>query len=224
MTSLNILVEGVAEETFVETVLAGHLARESVFASASRVQTRRKRGVKYSGGGITYERVKGELSNWLKQDQEVHFTTMFDLYRLHKGFPGFDEATRLIDPLERVAMLEHRLAADIGSPRLIPYIQLNEFEALLLTDPNSLEHEFPSRTKAIEALTREVSPFSTPEYVNDTTEGAPSKRIQKWIPEYAGRKASAGPSTVAKIGLAAIRAKCSHFDAWLTRLESLGES
>ena len=36
-----------------------------------------------------------------------------------------------------------------------------------------------------------------------------------------GGKAIVGPEISAKIGVAAIRAKCPHFNQWLTRLEGL---
>jgi len=63
----------------------------------------------------------------------------------------------------------------------------------------------------------------SPELIDDGHDTAPSKRIARLIPEYAGMKASAGPLIAAKIGLAAIRQRCSHFDEWLKKLESLGE-
>ena len=49
----------------------------------------------------------------------------------------------------------------------------------------------------------------------------PSKRIIKCIPEYKGRKSSAGPLIADKIGLHLIRKRCTHFDSWLKQLEAL---
>ena len=48
-----------------------------------------------------------------------------------------------------------------------------------------------------------------------------SKRIISVIPEYGGRKASAGPDIAEFIGIPAIRAKCPHFKLWLAQLENL---
>ena len=66
-----------------------------------------------------------------------------------------------------------------------------------------------------------VSRFTSPEHVNDNTDTAPSKRIIREIPEYQGRKASAGPIVAAKIGLSTLRSQCAHFAQWLDKLESL---
>ena len=41
------------------------------------------------------------------------------------------------------------------------------------------------------------------------------------IPEYDGRKSSAGPDIAAYIGIATIRVKCPHFHLWLVQLENL---
>jgi Domain of unknown function (DUF4276) len=57
--------------------------------------------------------------------------------------------------------------------------------------------------------------------LHDGSDTAPSKRIISVIPEYDGRKASAGPDIAEYIGVSAIRAKCPHFDGWLTQLENL---
>ena len=44
------------------------------------------------------------------------------------------------------------------------------------------------------------------------------------IPVYEGAKAAAAPQLAAAIGLDVIRGKCSHFAAWLSLLEKLGEA
>ena len=48
-----------------------------------------------------------------------------------------------------------------------------------------------------------------------------SKRILKEIPEY--DKVTAGVAVAEKIGLQTLRAKCKHFDEWVSLLESLAE-
>jgi hypothetical protein len=59
------------------------------------------------------------------------------------------------------------------------------------------------------------------EHINDGFETAPSKRIIDLIPEYYGRKVSAGPDIAEYIGLSVIRAKCPHIDGWLKALHDL---
>ena len=51
--------------------------------------------------------MKNDIARFLKQDSaaDVFFTTMIDLYALHTGFPGRDEADKLKDdPYRREAI------------------------------------------------------------------------------------------------------------------------
>ena len=57
------------------------------------------------------------------------------------------------------------------------------------------------------------------ELVDGGQHSTPSKRIGAVFPEYRYSHASIGPRIAGLIGLGAIRAKCPHFDAWITRLE-----
>ena len=59
----------------------------------------------------------------------------------------------------------------------------------------------------------------TPEDINDDPSTAPSKRIVDAISRY--RKSVHGPQVAETVGLGAIRAECSRFNAWVARLESL---
>lgn len=147
---------------------------------------------------------------------------MFDLYGLPDDFPGYEAAALQDDPYQRVQALEDALADDIDDHRFIPYIQLHEFEALLLSDPEKLGAEFIGSADGIARLAAMVARFSSPEHVNDRSDTAPSKRIIRAIPEYEGRKASAGPIVADKIGLPTLRSKCAHFAGWLAKLENLG--
>jgi hypothetical protein len=226
MIRLHLIVEGQTEELFVRTVLAPHLGAFDVSVDARRVEMSRQRGHIFRGGLIDYGRVARDISRWLKEDQnrDVRFSTMFDLYALPDDFPAFDAARKLNDPYARVEMLEKEFAASIGDMRFIPYIQLHEFEALLFSKPEEFNWEFIEHDRAISNL-REISKtFASPELINDNRETAPSKRIISEIPEYAARKASAGPVIAEKIGLPHLQATCPHFDQWLILLESLGSA
>jgi hypothetical protein len=120
-----------------------------------------------------------------------------------------------------VAFLEEALGKDFDHPRFVPYIQLHEFEALLLADPSKFDWEFIEHDAAIRRLQALAASVATPELIDDGEHTAPSKRIIAEIPEYAGRKASAGPLIASKIGLPVLRQKCPHFDDWLRRIETL---
>jgi hypothetical protein len=221
---LNLIVEGQTEETFVNRVLAPHLGARSVWGQARCVMTSRRRRIFFRGGLTSYALAKRDIQLWLKEDQnsDAAFSTMFDLYALPSDFPDYAQASRIRDPFRRVEALEAALDADINDRRFIPYIQLHEFEALVLTDAGKLDWEFIDRAGPIASLVEMAASFPSPEHINDGQDTAPSKRIIMEIPEYEGMKASAGPLVADKIGLPAIRQKCKHFADWLARLEALG--
>ena len=105
--------------------------------------------------------------------------------------------------------------------RLIPYIQLHEFEALLFADPQKLDTQFLDHPSAIQQLVDTAREFDSPELVDDGPTTSPSKRITAAIPEYGSRKASAGPIVAAKIGLPMLQSQCRHFREWIERLTAV---
>ena len=222
---LYIIVEGQTEETFVNQILKPHLAPFSVSVSAHVVVTKKVPGYTYGGGLNKYTQAESDINLWLRQDKDddVRFTTMFDLYRLPNDFPGYSAAAKHNDPYRKVEALEDALKQAIPDSRFIPYIQLHEFEALLLSDPQEFDSQFDFRADGISRLVAMVSKFASPELINDGESTAPSKRIDDEIPEYKHVKASEGPIVAGKIGLPTLRSKCAHFGAWLGTLESLEE-
>ena len=224
MIRLHITAEGQTEQAFAKRVLVPHLAGFDVFVDARCVLTSKdKRAAReYRGGLLRYEKAKKDICAWLKEDghAECRFTTMFDLYALPNDFPGYAEAMSKNDPYERVGVLERKMAEDIGDSRFIPYIQLHEFEALILADPKQLDWEYLEHGVPISNLIS-MTGGQNPELINDGPATAPSKRILDEIPEY--DKATAGVAVAEKIGLPMLRRKCRHFDDWLARLEQLGQ-
>ncbi len=224
MTRLHFVVEGQTEETFVNQVLAPHLGQFNVFADVRSVETSRSRTRVYRGGLIDYPKAKKDLLLWMRQEMrsaDVYFTTMFDLYRLPDSFPGYQEARRESNPYQKVELLEKAFGNDLAHPKFIPYIQLYEFEALLFADVAQFDWEFLESQTAILTLGKLAAEFGNPELINDGPESAPSKRIIQLIPEYEGRKASAGPLIAQKIGIVTLCEKCAHFAEWLRQLEQL---
>lgn len=220
---LHIIAEGQTEQKFVLKVLAPHLAQHQVFADARCILTSKDKhtGRQSRGGLPNYLKAKNDIQRWLKEDSRTNcrFSTMFDFYALPNDFPAFAKAKDYADPYHKIACLEAALAQDIADSRFIPYIQLHEFEALILADAQKLDWEYFEHEAAIDSLVEMVGD-TCPELINDGAETAPSKRILKQIPEY--DKVTAGWTVVEQIGLATLRHKCPHFNEWLTRLEQLG--
>jgi len=223
MIRLHIIAEGQTEEEFVKTILAEHLANFNVITDVHCVTTKRTKTQVHRGGLVNYEKAKKDILLWLKQEKgkDVRFTTMLDLYALPNEFPQIDEAKRISDPYQKVKKLETALADNINDYRFIPYIQLHEFEALILSDPSKLIDRFPEYDKSVQELVAICKKYSSPELINDGETTAPSKRIIQFIPSYKGAKVSVAPLMVQKIGLPTIRSQCPHFNEWLIQLENL---
>jgi hypothetical protein len=219
MIRLHAVVEGQAEETFVRDVLAPELGERSVFVDSRSVMTGRHRGVTYRGGIAKYQKLKTDLTLWMKQDQQpdAWFTTMFDLYGMPHDFPGYGDCAGQSDPVRKVECFEDRLLADLAHRRFIPYVQLHEFEALIFSDPRQLDGWFPGDPAAIQQLVAIRNEFPTPEHINDRPELAPSKRLKALL-DY--RKVVAGPPILKQIGLATLRLQCPHFNRWIERIET----
>jgi hypothetical protein len=221
MIRLHAVVEGQTEETFVNRVLAPALAARNVFMDAHCITTGRKKSGIFRGGVSQYRHLKTDLTLWMKQDQkpEAWFTTMVDLYALPDDFPGSADCLRHVDPIRRVECLEERLLEDLSHRRLIPYIQLHEFEALLFSDPRPFENAFPSDPTVTQKLAAIRSQFPTPEHIDDRRDMAPSKRILAVLPDY--KKTVAGVQIAQQIGLTALRQECPHFNQWIAKIEAV---
>jgi hypothetical protein len=224
MIRLNLTAEGQTEQVFASRVLAPHLETHNVFLRKPRLAAHARKGGQFHLGGVLhYQPFKNHIIHWLKEDRQpdARFTTMIDIYGLPKDFPGYEEARKVSGCYQRVEMLEAALKENIGDSRMVPYIQLHEFEALLLSSPEKFALYAP-----YSGMQRQIEKLSVlsakPEEIDDGEQTAPSKRIGAVIPGYA--KVAAGPIIAEAIGIPVMRAKCPHFDQWLKNLEQLADS
>ena len=219
---LNITTEGQTEYRFVKDVLFKHLQPFHIYCEVRSVLTSKE--YKKRGGMTSYQRAKSDIKQWMSNDSkpEAYFTTMFDYYALPNDFPGFAEAQKLNDPYDKVQFIEDAVKIDFNDIRFLPYIQLHEFESLLFADLSVLLLEYEDKKNQIEQLKQQLfqAPSNNnPELVNDKKETSPSHRIISLIPEY--QKVNSGALITDLIGIDKIRKSCTHFDGWLTKLESL---
>jgi len=220
---LLVTAEGYSELEFVKQVLAPHLFPMGIQAEARCVLTSKdnRKGRVHRGGTQNYEKPQKDITHWLREcsGADCRFTTMFDYYALPDEFPGMEIARRIADKYQRIASLESAFATDINDYRFIPYIQLHEFESLILAQPQDLDWEYLEHDAPIQSLVNMVGD-QNPELINDGPETAPSKRIMHAIgDEY--DKVTAGVSVVKHIGIPTLRERCRHFHEWLTKLENL---
>lgn len=224
MIHLIIVVEGQTEEIFVKDVIKPHLELGGVFASATIVGkiVAHERGHTQRGGGH-FKNWRRDIEHILKRNRNpsLRVTTMFDLYGLPDGFPGLEQYGKQSDTSKRCEALEACLAAEFNNdPRLIPYIQRHEFEALVLASLESLYKwlDASDDLAGLAKLHAEISGLA-PEDINDDERTAPSKRLTARIPGYS--KSLHGPGATSTTGLPQLRSACPRFDAWISKLERL---
>lgn len=226
MPDLHLFAEGSTEAAFASRVLSPHLTKFEVWLKKPvLVANARNKGITHRGGGWRFAPMQNDIVRRLKEDrrENVYFTTMIDLYALYSDFPGRSEAEKFrSDPYQRVGLLEAAWCEQTADSRFIPFIQVHEFEAYLFVDMSKfVDFECPPR--AIRALQKVAASTKSPELIDDGQHTAPSKRIIAQFPDYKNQKTTMGPQMAEMIGLSAIRAKCPHFDAWISRLEGLGD-
>lgn len=220
MIRLLMLVEGQSEEIFVKHTLTPHLAQHGVYVQSPIVLwTKRLPG----GGGF-----RGGVSNWnqirrdllpLTRDGDAWVTTLLDFYGLPEDFPGLPEALGAGNAEEKVIALQERFLAEINHQRFIPFLALHEFEAWLFSAPDAIEAHF-GKAHLAEKLQSTVQEAGAPELINHGPTTHPKARLKTLVGAY--KETSDGPTLLEKIGIAAVRAACPHFDSWLQRLEALG--
>ncbi len=226
MIRLLVEVEGQTEEEFVYNVLAPYLYEIGYDkVSASLMGNARLR--RHRGGVRSWSSVKLDFIRHLKSDPSIMLSTMVDFYGMPKTgdseWPGRLEADSL--PFaQKASRVEEAMLDDISAElpecrtRLIPFVVMHEFEALLFSNCNRFAEAIALPEKESE-LQRVRDLFSTPEMINDSPFTAPSKRISDIIPGY--QKPLYGTLAALEIGIGEIRNECPHFNTWLTRLEQL---
>lgn len=196
MIRLGISAEGATEREFVNRVLRPHLMPFEVHATAIDMR-----------GNVSLDKVRGVMPALLGGFDRV--STLYDFY----GFKG--RQARTVTELEADI---GALAAPAHRQRLIPYVQQYEFEALLFAVPEQTV-EWMQAPQVLAAMREAVQRAGSAEQVNDRVETSPSHRMKALFANY--DKKLHGPEIVELAGLAAIRAHCPRFDAWITQMESL---
>lgn len=220
-TVLACIIVNVADfnSTATNSRMATRLTHAQIVVFLCHIETK--------GGALSYERVKRHLRNTLRQKSAPVVTTLFDLYRLDTGFPGFQTSLAQPDLQRRLEVLRQALHADIVAQagcipgRFIPFIQPYEFEALLFSDIPTLVSVEPAWGAASVALATARNAVASPEYINDGHLTKPAARLERELSNPRYHKRRHGPIVAQKIGLPRIEAECAFFAGWLTQLRSL---
>jgi hypothetical protein len=217
-----IVCEGQTEETFISTVVAPHFYPLGINLVAQLIET----SPGHKGGALSYERVRKHLRNVLRRGSEPVVTTLFDLYKLDTGFPGFDESRE--KPLEeRLEVLTRAFHEDIVGfvgcrpSRFLPYFQPYEFEALLFSDVARLIELEVGWAGAIEDLKKVRDAAVSPEHINDGPNTKPAAHLQRCLVNPKFRKALHGPLAAEQITLEKIERECPFFAGWILQLRGV---
>lgn len=197
MVRIGISVEGATEERFVKAVLVPHLSTRGIYATPVSLN-----------GNISVDRVKHELR---------HLVHSFDYTSTFYDFYGFKHK----EALETKLTLEQKIHSAVEENqkhKLIPYVQMYEFEGLLFSSPEAIATQLQDEKLYQWACTILLEFNNDPESVNNSKETAPSKRLEA---KTIYRKTTHGPNIAKEIGLDRMRAMCAGFNEWLSKIESL---
>ncbi len=230
MARVHIVTEGATEKNFVDDILKPYMSLRGIYIDAHSITTRkdRRKNLLYRGGLNNIDHLFRDLKLWLKESasqDDCWVTTMVDLY----AFPYTDRPDWLEgyaqqnDGLNRALFLEAQIAKEFNMfPKFIPYIQLHEYESLLLVNTTAIHAAFSDQYNAntLNQLNQDIGNLD-PEEVNHGQHTAPSKRIIRYYPEYNDSKPVWGSLIAQEIGIESMRERCPHFNDWVCKLEEL---
>jgi hypothetical protein len=212
---LHLLVEGQTEETVVRDVIEPYLRAHGFWVTQSVLVTKRPAGrAWHHGGAASWRQIERDVRHLLGDSSLDVLTTMIDYYAFPLDAPGMDQRPAA-GPAERVAHVEHAVAASIGDERFVPHLVLHELEAWVFAAATQLA-ELRGDAALGSVLKAEVSGAGGPEMIDDGPETAPSQRLARLCPGYT--KTLDGPLVIADLGIPRLRACCPHMDAWLRRV------
>ncbi len=217
MKRLIIVVEGDTEKEFIDKLLSPYLNGNGLL-SVNCFK------IKHTKGGLTkYHHLKTDLINCM-HERNVIVTTLIDYYALPKDFPKYRDANKIANKAERLAFLEHAIAKDIEKekghefPNLIPYIQLHEFEALVFSSLDAIKALYSNEEAKFNELEEIISGHPNPEDINDTPQGAPSKRLKKDQLIRGYHKINDGIMIIEEAGIDTVLKKCRRFNNWVEKI------
>jgi hypothetical protein len=215
MKRLIIVVEGDTEKEFIDKVLSPYLY-------AKGLQSVNCFKIKHTKGGLTkYQHLKTDLIN-CAYESNVLVSTLIDFYALPKDFPKYEDASKIVNRVERLVFLENAIIEDLEKekgkefPNLFPYIQLHEFEALVFSSLSGISSLFGSNEADFNEIEKIIESHPNPEDINDRPETAPSKRLLKLIKGY--NKVIDGIMIIEETGIETVLKKCPRFNSWVETL------
>lgn len=215
MKNVYIYCEGQTEESFVNEILSPYLANLMIFVTPIVCTTKRTVSTKFRGGVNDYNKIKHELTILCKSHKNEFVTTMFDYYGMPSNTPMIDCANP--DLYNRIDIIEQAINKDIGINNCSFNFMLHEFEGILFSSPRTFE--LIAESKIVDKIQDMRNEVSSPEHINNSPETAPSKRLEKLIPNYA--KIRNGTILSKSMGIDVILQECRHFSNWIEKIKAL---
>ena len=220
MNRVRVLVEGQTEQAFITDILKPYFETRGTYLHAVMF--------KRTGGITRYDKAKNVIISSLKEDPGLICTTMVDFYGMPSDWPDRNQANRCTHYLDKANKVESNILSDLKESlgdsfnprRIVPYVQMHEFEALLFSSPEKLAKGLGD-VNLSSSFSDISNKYSNPEEINDNYETCPSRQIIKAFPGF--RKTMNGLTDAKEIGLEIMRLKCPHFNDWIGKLEGIGE-
>ncbi|MBQ2883955.1 MAG: DUF4276 family protein [Alphaproteobacteria bacterium] len=222
MKRLVIIVEGDAEESFINNVLSPYFNSIGIY---NYIQCYK---IKHSNGGLSkYSHLKKDIVNTLYEN-DVVVSTLVDFYRIPSDFPGYNESLSYDKHSDQVNYLESKIKEDIELTQnrvfenLVPYIQLHEFETFIFSDIMGVDALFDQSEYDRREFINITRQYENPEDINNGVNTAPSVRLKKIIKGY--DKVLFGIEIIQNLGVDLIREKCPRFNSWIQNLIDILQS
>jgi Domain of unknown function (DUF4276) len=215
MSDLIVICEGQTEESFCNDILKPYFAAQGKSIEFPLIL--------HSGGGIVPWRfLRAQIETHHLTSPNASITTFIDYYGMltKHQFPNWAPSLLEGNKNNRMAILEQGMRDDLSAPvqaKFVPYIQLHEYEALVLSDYTVFGQYYSA--KKLNAAGLAAICALPPETVNDGVTSAPSKRLESNIRGY--DKVTDGVELAKMIGLPTIRGRCPRFDGWLQAVEAM---
>ncbi len=222
MKHLYIIVEGQTELEFVKRLLIPYLmVNRGLKTNIQCLQ------IDMKGGGHGFNDINhfvNTITPLLYYKEEPFITTMIDYYGINsaKKLPDFEKCNNKTDVVSRILCLEECLNNVVQNIKpydyFIPNLTLHETETFLFSDPIkgfALENE-----QIKKEVLNIVLQYPNIEDINNTPEGAPSKRLENIFKKH-GKNYNKGIDAIdiAELtGLDKILEKCPKFNNWVEKI------
>lgn len=206
MINLCFIVEGYAEEKFINDALSAYLQSKTSKVINIKVQN--------LNGGILYNKLINMLIN--TSPQYDYITTLIDLVGLNSAkLDGYSAimADGELSSHDKAVQVEQIIANAVNYHNVMSYVQPHEFEALCFADIEALGHSDPLLARNKNKITKILQDYaSNPENINTVPSKYPAKQLEK----YGYTKGAT--NFALRCDIDKIRSKCLHFDIWIIKL------